>query len=100
MGLLWPDRICYKENKTTKFDNPVYTNEVAMDGLREQMHRKFLLAKGPQNGRTKNGYRRIYAGGNPAMDYHPIQGGVETLLPNEPLGSTLPTRPTLRYKFL
>ena len=27
-----------------------------------------------------NGYRNLNAGGNPAMDYHPIQGGVEILL--------------------
>ena len=29
--------------------------------------------------RCINGYRRINAGGNPAMDQHPIQGGVQIL---------------------
>ena len=46
----------------------------------------------------KNGYRRIYAGGNPGMYKHPNQGGIEILLvascyknrhklPDGPLGS-------------
>ena len=46
-----------------------------------------------------NGYKEINAGGNPAMDFHPIQGGEELLLvascykhrdklrPDGPLGS-------------
>jgi len=29
--------------------------------------------------RCINGYRRHTAGGNPAMDYHPVQGGVALL---------------------
>ena len=56
------------------------------------------------------GTGKLNAGGNPAMDYHPIQGGVEILLvascyrnrdklrPDEPLGSNADlTKPFLNY---
>jgi len=62
------------------------------------------------------GTGELNAGGNPAMDQHPIQGGVEILLvtscyrnwdklwPDGPLGShadfTLPTLQATMYYFL